>query len=263
MNWKANRDLARKARARADIEPTWRLMFLTALDYGDECTASYLSLANSIGLRSERSARRCFERLDGDLCDIEKRPGKTDRIRFRYEPRTFRCPELPRTLGEATPDTQESGVSDPTPDIWEHDPGHLDEVPRTLGGHTPDSWESDERKNVKENVLNVRESARARAKPQTRMKDDWLPDACLVAELLNGEQEYSEEELERETPKFRDHFLANGKPMTDWSAAFRNWMRRSREYARSNGRGRHDEPSPIQSALNEVMREARGGDDGE
>ena len=34
-----------------------------------------------------------------------------------------------------------------------------------------------------------------------------------------------------EHAKFCDHFAANGKPMKDWDAAWRNWMRRATQFA--------------------------------
>jgi len=42
-----------------------------------------------------------------------------------------------------------------------------------------------------------------------------------------------------ETEKFREHFTATGKTMTDWAAAWRTWMLRSLDYAArgaANGR---------------------------
>src|SRR6185295_2634000 len=36
--------------------------------------------------------------------------------------------------------------------------------------------------------------------------------------------------VDREIPKFRNHYIATGKPMKDWRAAFRGWMLRSREW---------------------------------
>lgn len=38
-------------------------------------------------------------------------------------------------------------------------------------------------------------------------------------------------DLRREHQKFTDHFRANGKPMKDWNAAWRNWMRRATTFA--------------------------------
>jgi len=39
-------------------------------------------------------------------------------------------------------------------------------------------------------------------------------------------------QIDGETQKFIDHFTANGKRMKDWNAAWRNWIRRSREFDR-------------------------------
>lgn len=51
-----------------------------------------------------------------------------------------------------------------------------------------------------------------------------------------GEENFPRVELVAETQKFIDHFTANGKPMKDWTAAWRNWIRRASEFApRSNG----------------------------
>ena len=41
---------------------------------------------------------------------------------------------------------------------------------------------------------------------------------------------YSRAEVARETERFRDHHRAKGTVMTDWLAAWRNWMRRSEEF---------------------------------
>ena len=34
-------------------------------------------------------------------------------------------------------------------------------------------------------------------------------------------------DIERETPRFHDYWLGNGKLMANWDAVFRNWMRRA------------------------------------
>jgi hypothetical protein len=37
------------------------------------------------------------------------------------------------------------------------------------------------------------------------------------------------EAIERETAKFLDHYRAKGERRADWSASWRNWMRRAVE----------------------------------
>lgn len=46
------------------------------------------------------------------------------------------------------------------------------------------------------------------------------------------EREHPAVDWQGETRKFLDHFRANGKPMKDWGATWRNWIRRSVDFAR-------------------------------
>jgi hypothetical protein len=72
------------------------------------------------------------------------------------------------------------------------------------------------------------------------MTEEWWPDEALRE--WAEEVRFSGAEVVNETAKFVDHFLATGKPMKDWGAAWKNWMRRSRDFAPAraspNGRGR-------------------------
>lgn len=55
----------------------------------------------------------------------------------------------------------------------------------------------------------------------------WRPTSELIEWAAS---EFPSVDLVVETEKFMDHFLANGKPMKDWNAAWRNWIRRSVEF---------------------------------
>lgn len=57
-----------------------------------------------------------------------------------------------------------------------------------------------------------------------QIPDDWQP-SDAHAELARSLRLNPGAEL----AKFRDHFKSNGKPLKDWDAAFRNWLRRSAE----------------------------------
>ena len=71
----------------------------------------------------------------------------------------------------------------------------------------------------------VKSETRARALPPDF---DPTPDQrAWAATVIRASQ------IDAETQKFRDHFTANGKRMKDWNAAWRNWIRRSREFDRS------------------------------
>lgn len=64
-------------------------------------------------------------------------------------------------------------------------------------------------------------------KRATQLPNDFEPDetAARVAAELGVS-------VSRELPKFRDYHAAKGKPMKDWQAAFRTWLRNAKEYAR-------------------------------
>lgn len=74
-----------------------------------------------------------------------------------------------------------------------------------------------------------------------RLPPDWSPTTEAVTWAVDATG-MSPSDVAAETEKFRDHFQANGKAMTDWPAAWRNWMRRATEFrpppngTRPNGR---------------------------
>jgi hypothetical protein len=69
----------------------------------------------------------------------------------------------------------------------------------------------------------------AKAKRATPLSDDFI----VTDEMTNWAfaEQFTYQEIEQQTALFRDHFKANGKPMKDWPATWRNWLRRSRTYA--------------------------------
>jgi hypothetical protein len=119
--WWANRELARRVRARADLPANFRLLFEAALDYGLECTASYSTLGKAVGV-SERTARRCFKKLNGDVCCVESRPGLTDRITFPSIAELSLTPDK-AMAGPSYPQPRPNGAATPVKST--PDPGHL------------------------------------------------------------------------------------------------------------------------------------------
>lgn len=71
-----------------------------------------------------------------------------------------------------------------------------------------------------------------------RLPDDWQPDTDLVAEARS---KFPGVNLELETEKFCDHFQSIGGERArkvDWRKAWRNWIRKSYEFApRTGGNG--------------------------
>ncbi|MCM2312200.1 MAG: DUF1376 domain-containing protein [Steroidobacteraceae bacterium] len=64
-------------------------------------------------------------------------------------------------------------------------------------------------------------------KRAVQLPDDFTPDETAVA--LAAEHGVS---LSAELPKFMDYHAARGKPMKDWQAALRTWLRNARQFAR-------------------------------
>lgn len=83
----------------------------------------------------------------------------------------------------------------------------------------------------------------ARRKPRTQLPSDWKP------ELEFGEQ--------GDFDKFADHARANGRLCADWPAAWRNWKRRTPEFAPRNGSWkdeRQEENYRVSKQLREYVR---------
>lgn len=75
-----------------------------------------------------------------------------------------------------------------------------------------------------------REGASARA---TQLSPEWEPEP---------EAEFPAALVARELPRFRDHWRGNGEAKKDWQATWRNWLRRSLEFAplpNAPGKPRH------------------------
>jgi len=62
-------------------------------------------------------------------------------------------------------------------------------------------------------------------KRAAKIPENWVPDEALV-KAIAGKHSCSEKVVYDESETFRDYWLATGKPMIDWRAAFRNWCKR-------------------------------------
>lgn len=68
-----------------------------------------------------------------------------------------------------------------------------------------------------------------RAKPRTRISDDYMPPADVVEAIRDEIHGITDEQLRYQHRKFIDHWKKTGKPMADWDATWRNWMRTANE----------------------------------
>lgn len=89
----------------------------------------------------------------------------------------------------------------------------------------------------------------------SRLPDDWNPDPSLVEW---AEKERPDIDVRHETDCFRDYWIANGKPKLDWSATYRNWIRRARPMAGTKPNGLRSTPALVADSNNQRVRRLLG-----
>nr|WP_246703834.1 helix-turn-helix domain-containing protein [Rhizobium sp. SEMIA 4085] len=200
---------------------------------------------------TDRTVRNALANLRAcDWLEIEERAlpkgrGKSNFYRFRDATTGTRVPVIDATTGTTNP------VNDTTT-------GNLaQDFRKTASGASIDE-------HVGRNTLNRESTKRApRAHP---LPEDFKPD-LRVAHAAGMEQA----EAQRQAALFLDHYRGNGKPMRDWNAAWRNWIRRVPDFAsrpngpdRQQGRPPHIADQAYEDARQAFVREHQGGlsDDG-
>lgn len=128
------------------------------------------------------------------------------------------CPHCPQEPSESSPPNR---------------PDDRPESPPIIGAISGGIAEREGEEREKREEEEGEERVASQAKRAHKLPTDWMPRpetvTAIRAELPNVD-------LAGEHRKFSDHFTANGKPMKDWDAAWRNWMRRAPQYAPRPGR---------------------------
>ena len=90
------------------------------------------------------------------------------------------------------------------------------------------------------------------------LPDDWIPplDEQTASEQFN----LPVKTVRLETDQFRDHHRKVGSVFADWNAAWRNWMRRVPDFARSNPNGYRPPGKrfPTELTIEDLVQRARG-----
>jgi hypothetical protein len=79
---------------------------------------------------------------------------------------------------------------------------------------------------------------KTRKKTATHMTPEWRPTPEVLAEM---QAECPAVDVERAIPEFRDYWIGEGKPKSDWNATFRNRIRTINERNQRNGHARTPE----------------------
>jgi len=64
----------------------------------------------------------------------------------------------------------------------------------------------------------------------SRMTADWQPDENLLAW---AEEKVPDVDERTERDKFRDYWIARGETRRDWTAGYRNWLRKEAEFSKA------------------------------
>lgn len=226
--------------ALAECDPLARLLF-----------AGLWCIADREGRLEDRPKRIKAETLPHDNCDADALLEQLAAAGFilRYQVGGARFIQVLNFNKHQNPHVKESPSSTPSPDLhqtstvqeqYKHEegteqtlliPDSLILIPDSLN-LIPDSLQKLAAQDAAQgNALPADDEPQRKTsgtpKRAMQLPDDFEPDdtaAALAAELGVS--------LAAELPKFRDYHAARGKPMKDWQAALRTWLRNAKQFAK-------------------------------
>lgn len=143
---------------------------------------------------------------------------KHQKLEKRSDRRKYPTPDHP----DATPDLRIYDCADSAPDM-----------PRKIGAESrknsagKGTGEQGNREQGKELTTDVVSSPRT-AKRRAQIREDYKPSRTVI-DAIKAETGAGDDALRYQHRKFIDHWLKTGKPMADWDACWRNWMRTAAE----------------------------------
>lgn len=90
-----------------------------------------------------------------------------------------------------------------------------------------------------------------------RLPEDWCVSDEDIQWALDRFPTLNREKVDNETDRFRDYWTAEGKTKADWAATWRNWIRRSVEFALARQRPQASRTSDNYRRLSEALSESR------
>lgn len=217
----------------AECDPLARLLF-----------AGLWCIADREGRLEDRPKRIKAETLPHDNCDADALLEQLAVAGFilRYQVGGDRFIQVLNFDKHQNPHVKESPSSIPSPDLHhastvQEQCKHEESTEQTLlipdsGFLIPDPLQKHGAQDApSQNALPADDEPQRKTsgtpKRATQLPEDFEPDdtaAALAAELGVS--------LAAELPKFRDYHAARGKPMKDWQAALRTWLRNAKQFAK-------------------------------
>jgi Helix-turn-helix domain len=216
----------------APVEDPRRLLILLSLaDVADEWGGGAYPSVERMA-KDSRSGVRTVQRHLGGLLD--EKVLEIEAPAVQHKPTTYRF----RELFERSSQGRQTGT--PGQRQYRGQGRHMSDTPKTPRGVT--GVPSDEFFPLLEELEERESPKRARCLSESFALTDEMREWCRAEKVAA--------DPERETQKFRDYWLSNGKRKIDWIATWRNWMRRADEFAgaRRNGNGHgsyHDEETEV------------------
>lgn len=102
------------------------------------------------------------------------------------------------------------------------------QVLEQTGGKSNPETDTEIHKTTAKAVVQQRRTG-TRSKPKTHIADGFLPQQRTITAIRAEFPLATSDDLEYQTRKFRDHWAKVGKPMADWEATWRNWIRTANE----------------------------------
>lgn len=88
-------------------------------------------------------------------------------------------------------------------------------------------------------------------KRAAQLPADWQPDEAEVAKLKAS---FPNVDIAHETDCFRDYWASRGEARADWSATYRNWIRRASSFAKAPVSRLQGRPAGRTAAIGESNR---------
>ena len=203
------------------INPARKFVLVTLANYADEddsCFPGQEKLARDVGT-SVSTIRRALKELEDGGYIVRERRYRSDG--YRSSDRYYL--QVNMTGRPKEQDSYRSSVDDEN-DSYRSNDGTLPVKTGDLTGH------SYERAEPKENLKKNRQRETRERPPATLPGDFTVTESMATWARTNAQGT----NLVTETEHFKDWHMAKGSKFKDWDAAWRTWMRRAVEYAKTN-----------------------------
>jgi DNA-binding MarR family transcriptional regulator len=213
---------------RSDIKPTAFRVAVYVMSHGEDFRLTQAGIAKAVGLARETVGSAFAELEELGLlirvrCTDEHGHRAADDLFISQEPFTEEQAEaLSRKNQHGDSQRGDSRQPKKTNELQEDQ----EEITASLRESEPEQQPTLFRADL------VPVKKQPRRKPRTAIPEDWRATEAHIAQAK--QDGWRPDAFRDEVRKFRNYYQAEGKPMADWNAAFRNWMINAKRFGRNN-----------------------------